>query len=304
VRYRRAAEHVAVVKGLWDSWEDDALVRNKETGQFFDETKLHELNFKGEFFSVKGPLNISRSKQGHPVLFQAGGSDSGRDLAARSADAIFARSSSLEEAKAFYRDVKQRAESYGRRGDQILIFPGISPIVADTEEEAIARHEEHAGKLTIEEALVELGRPFSYYDFSKHDLDAPFPDLGDLGSNAYRTAAERIKRTARENNLTLRETALLFARPKNHFVGTPEQIADRLQLWFEEEAADGFIIYSEVSEWFTEFVNKVVPILQKRGLFRTEYESDTFRGNLGLEFPENIHTKRRKALAEKEGANV
>jgi len=104
--------------------------------------------------------------------------------------------------------------------------------------------------------------------------------------------------------LTLRETALLFARPKNHFVGTPEQIADRLQLWFEEEAADGFIIYSEVSEWFTEFVNKVVPILQKRGLFRTEYESDTFRGNLGLEFPENIHTKRRKALAEKEGANV
>jgi FMN-dependent oxidoreductase (nitrilotriacetate monooxygenase family) len=304
VRYRRAAEHVAVVKGLWDSWEDDALVRNKETGQFFDETKLHELNFKGEFFSVKGPLNISRSRQGHPVLFQAGGSDSGRDLAARSADAIFARSSSLEEAKAFYRDVKQRAESYGRRGDQILIFPGISPIVADTEEEAIARHEEHAGKLTIEEALVELGRPFSYYDFSKHDLDAPFPDLGDLGSNAYRTAAERIKRTARENNLTLRETALLFARPKNHFVGTPEQIADRLQLWFEEEAADGFIIYSEVSEWFTEFVNKVVPILQKRGLFRTEYESDTFRGNLGLEFPENIHTKRRKALAEKEGAKV
>jgi len=253
---------------------------------------------------VKGPLNISRSKQGHPVLFQAGGSDSGRDLAARSADAIFARSSSLEEAKAFYRDVKQRAESYGRRGDQILIFPGISPIVADTEEEAIARHEEHAGKLTIEEALVELSRPFSYYDFSKHDLDAPFPDLGDLGSNAYRTAAERIKRTARENNLTLRETALLFARPKNHFVGTPEQIADRLQLWFEEEAADGFIIYSEVSEWFTEFVNKVVPILQKRGLFRTEYESDTFRGNLGLEFPENIHTKRRKALAEKEGAKV
>lgn len=290
-RYRLAQEHIDVVKGLWDSWEDDAFIRNKETGQFFDPNKLHELNHKGEFFSVKGPLNISRSKQGQPVIFQAGNSEDGRNYAARNAEAIFTGFSSFEEARLFYQDIKRRAAAYGRSVDQISVLPGIGPIVGRTQEEAESKYKQKASLVSIEKAIVALGRPFDDYDFSKHDLDAPFPDLGELGLNSQQGGSERIKRLAREENLTLREVALRLATPKGSFVGTPELVADRIQEAFETGASDGFIIQEAVPGGLKEFTELVVPILQERGLFRTEYEHDTLRGNLGLNFPVNRYSK-------------
>lgn len=301
VRYRRAAEHLQVVRGLWDSWEDDAFVRDKETGVFFDPDKLHALNHKGEFFSVQGPLNISRSKQGQPVIFQAGGSDSGRNLAAGSADAIFTGHETLEEAQAFYKDIKKRATAHGRSPDSILIFPGIGPIIGSTEEEAERLYQELVGLVTIEDALVQLGRSFTYHDFKQYPLDEPFPELGDLGSNSYRSSTDRIKRVAREEKLTLRETALWFATPRGNFVGTPEQVADKVQHWFEQGAGDGFIIHGTLPNSLKRFAEEVVPILQQRGLFRDEYEGDTLRAHLGLEFPVNRYTAAR---AEAATANI
>lgn len=296
-RYRIAEEHLEVVRGLWDSWEDDALTRDKATGQFFDPSKLHALNHKGKYFSVQGPLNISRSKQGQPVIFQAGGSDDGRNLAAKSANAIFTGHESIKEAKAFYKDIKERAAAYGRASEEILVFPGISPIIGRTEEEAESKYQAIAGLVTLEDALDQLGRPFTYHDFKQYPLDEPFPDLGDLGSNSYRSSTDRIKRIAKEENLTLRQTALRFATPRSSFVGTPEQIADTVQQWFEEGAADGFIIHTGVPSVLKDFVELVVPILQERGIYREEYESDTLRGNLGLEIPVNRYTKQRLAQA-------
>jgi FMN-dependent oxidoreductase (nitrilotriacetate monooxygenase family) len=297
-RYRRAAEHLAVVQGLWDSWEDDAFVYDKASGVFFDKTKLHTLNHKGEFFSVKGPLNIRRSAQGQPVIFQAGGSESGRDLAARTANAIFAGLETFEETQEFYGDIKRRAAAFGRSGNEPLVFPGIAPIIGGTDAEAERKYKELAELVTLEDALVQLGRPFAYYDFTKHELDAPFPDLGEIGANAYRSHSDRIKRIAREERLTLRQTALRFATPRGAFVGGPEKIADIVQHWFENGAADGFILGVGIAESLDAFLEHVVPILQKRGLFRTEYEHDTLRGHLGLPFAENRYALGHALAAE------
>ncbi|QGG54448.1 LLM class flavin-dependent oxidoreductase [Paenibacillus sp. B01] len=294
-RYRIAKEHLDVVRGLWDSWEDDAFPRDKERGIYFDRSRLHELNHEGEFFSVKGPLNISRSPQGHPVLFQAGASEVGRDYAAREADAIFADHDTLEEAAAFYADVKRRAASFGRNPDDLLVFPGIGPIVGATEEEAERKYRETAALVSAEDALLYLGRFFEHHDFSQYELDAPFPELGELGQNSFRSTTDRIKATAREQGLTLREAALQVATPRTPFIGTPEQVADRVQAWFEADAADGFMIGASVPRALEDFIDHVVPILQARGLFRHEYEADTLRGNLGLPVPENRYAAARRA---------
>jgi FMN-dependent oxidoreductase (nitrilotriacetate monooxygenase family) len=298
VRYRRAEEHLNVVQGLWDSWEDDAFVYDKARGQFYDKSKLHTLNHKGEFFSVKGPLNIRRSQQGQPVIFQAGGSESGRNLAAKTADGIFAGLETFKETQEFYADVKRRAAAFGRGENQPLVFPGIAPIIGSTDEEAERKYKELADLVTLEDALVQLGRPFTYHDFLKYDLDAPFPDLGDVGSNSYRSHSDRIKRIAREEGLTLRQTALRFATPRGAFVGSPEKIADIAQHWFENGAADGFILGVGIAESLDIFIDHVVPILQKRGLFRTEYEHATLRGHLGLGFAENRYSARQQLAAE------
>ncbi|MGG4143754.1 LLM class flavin-dependent oxidoreductase [Paenibacillus algorifonticola] len=295
-RYRIAEEYLEVTRGLWDSWEDDAFVRDKESGVFFDPEKLHRLNHKGEFFSVQGPLNIARSKQGQPVIFQAGSSEDGRNLAAKSADAVFTGHESLEEAKAFYLDVKNRAAAYGRSADEIGIFPGISPIIGHTQEEADRKYEELASLVSIDKALQFLGRFFEHFDFSQFPLDEPFPDIGDLGSNSFRSGTDKIKSKAREHGLTLRQVALSVATPRTDFIGTPEKIADLIQQWHEEEGADGFIIHSSVPKGLDDFVDLVVPILQERGIYRTEYEHDTLRGNLELPIPENRYAA--KALSE------
>jgi FMN-dependent oxidoreductase (nitrilotriacetate monooxygenase family) len=297
-RYRRAAEHLAVVQGLWDSWEDDAFVYDKETGVFFDRSKLHALNHRGEFFAVKGPLNIRRSAQGQPVIFQAGGSDSGRDLAARTANAIFAGLETFEETAEFYADVKRRAAAFGRGGREPLVLPGIAPIIGGTDEEAERIYRGLAELVTLEDAVVQLGRRFAYFDFRQHDLDAPFPELGDIGANAYRSHSDRIKHVAKTEGLTLRQTALRFATPRGSFVGSPEKIADIAQHWFENGAADGFILGVGVAESFDAFVECVVPILQRRGLFRTVYEHDTLRGHLGIPFAENRYAARQAVAAE------
>lgn len=293
-RYRIATEYLEVARGLWDSWEDDAFVRNKEAGVFFESSKLHTLNHEGEFFSVKGPLNIARSKQGHPVIFQAGASEVGKAYASKEADAIFTGHETIEEAIAFYEDVKRRAVSFGRNREDVLIFPGISPVIGKTEADAERKYQEVVDLVSAENALLYLGRFFEHHDFSQYDLDAPFPELGDLGRNSFQSGTDKIKAQAKEQGLTLRQVALSAATPRPTFIGTPEQVADRVQQWFEAGAADGFMIASSVPYGLEDFIDLVVPILQERGLFRTEYESDTLRGNLGLEIPVNRYSEAAK----------
>ncbi|MCX8282071.1 LLM class flavin-dependent oxidoreductase [Phyllobacterium sp. 0TCS1.6C] len=289
VRYRLADEYLDVVQGLWDSWEDDALVHDKARGVFFDPQKLHTLNHKGEFFEVRGPLNIARSPQGQPVIFQAGASEDGRNYAARRADAIFVHHDSLEEGRNYYHDLKQRAAGFGRDPDKLFILPGIRPVVGSTEAEVERKYQEFASLTSIENALSMLGRPFNDYDFLQHDLDAPFPDIAAHGVNSNQSQSSRIIEVARAGNLTLREVALRFATPRSDFVGTPEQVADAFERWLVERGSDGFVINVSLPKELEVLVETVIPILQKRGIFREEYESETFRGNLGLDVPRNRH---------------
>ena len=293
LRYRMAGEFLEITKGLWDSWEDDAFIRDKESGVFIDPAKMHRLDHQGEFFSVQGPLNISRSRQGRPVLIQAGSSESGRGFAAKVADAIFTGQASRADAAEFYADIKIRAAKAGRNPDEVLVMPGCAPIVGDTPEEAEAKYQEIANLVVIKDALNYLGRYFNDMDFSPYDLDEPFPDLGDFGRNGWESATDRIKEVARDENLTLREMALRSTTPRNEFIGTPTQVADAMQAWFQEGAADGFMLSNSVlPQGFNDFVDHVLPILKERGLFRTEYEADTLRGNLGLPKPENRYTEK------------
>ena len=293
LRYRMAGEFVEITKGLWDSWEDDAFIRDKESGVFIDPSKMHRLDHKGEFFSVQGPLNISRSKQGSPVLIQAGSSEAGRGFAAKIADAIFTGQATSSDAAGFYKDIKTRAEESGRDPGQVLILPGCSPVVGDTPEEAEAKYQEIANLVVIDDALNYLGRYFNDIDFSPYDLDEPFPDLGDFGRNGWESTTDRIKQVAKEESLTLREMALRSTTPRNEFIGTPTQVANSMQRWFENGAADGFMLVPSVlPQGFNDFVEHVLPILKERGLFRTEYEADTLRGNLGLPKPENRYAKK------------
>lgn len=288
LRYRMALEYIDVAKGLWDSWEDDAFIRDKESGVFFDPDKLHLLSHKGEFFSVQGPLNISRSKQGRPVLIQAGSSEAGKEFASQVADAVFTGQGSLEDSARFYQDVKGRAAKHGRDPDEILILPGCNPIVGKTAAEAERKYQEIAGLVSITDALNYLGRYFNDLDFTQFGLDEPFPDLGDFGRNGWESTTDRIKQLVKDENLTLRQMALRATTPKSAFIGTPEQVADTMQAWFEAGAADGFMMNSSVlPDGFNDFIDHVLPILKQRGLFRTEYESDTLRGNLGLPKPVN-----------------
>ena len=290
-RYEIASEYIEVVKGLWDSWEDDAFVRNKETGQFFDKSKLHTLNHEGKYFSVKGPLNIARSKQGQTVIFQAGASESGRNYAAKFGEAIFTGHETLAQAQAFYADVKTRAVSFGRNQDDILILPGISPIIGQSIEEAERKYNEVASLVSIEDALNYLGRFFDHHNFSQYDLDGPFPDLGNIGQNSFQSVANQLKLRSEQEKLTLRQIALSVATPRPTFLGTAEHIADLIEKWFVEKGADGFIIHESVPNGLIEFTEQVVPLLQQRGLFREEYEHSTLRGHLGLSVPENRYSK-------------
>lgn len=296
-RYRLAAEHLNVVQGLWDSWEDDALVHDKQSGTFFNPEKLHALNHRGEFFQVKGPLNIARSPQGQPVIFQAGASEDGKNFAAARADAVFVHHENLADGQAYYRDIKDRAVGFGRDPDDVFILPGIRPVIGSSEEEVERKYQEFANLTSIENALSMLGRPFNDYDFLQHDLDAPFPDIGAHGTNSNQSTSDKILKTARAENLTLRQTALRFATPRSDFVGTPEQVADAFERWLNQRGSDGFVINVSLPRELEVLVETVVPILQKRGIYRHEYEAETFRGNLGIDVPVNRYSNRRVAEA-------
>ncbi|MBJ6360704.1 LLM class flavin-dependent oxidoreductase [Paenibacillus sp. GCM10012307] len=300
-RYRIAEEFIQVAKGLWDSWEDDAFVRDKEKGVFFEPAKLHTLNHTGTYFSVKGPLNVARSKQGHPVVFQAGSSENGKDLAGKSADAVYTAPETLDDAQNFYRDVKQRAVANGRAPEEVLIFPGITVIVGETEEDAERIYNEVAALVSIDSALDYLGRFFEHHDFSQYPLDEPFPDLGELGQNSFQSTTNLIKRTAQEENLTLRQVALRSVTPRSPFIGSAEKVADLIQEWFAGEGADGFVIRPGAPGALHQFVDLVVPLLQSRGLFRTEYEHDTLRGNLGLPVPVNRYSLESSGTLQLQG---
>lgn len=290
LRYEIANEYIDIALGLWDSWEDDAFIRDKDSGVYADLNKMHRLNHKGKFFQVEGPLNLERSPQGRPVVFQAGGSEPGRDLAARLADAIYSRNSDIPRATEFSEDIRRRAVAYGRKPTDILIFPTITPIVGRTLEEAEAKYQERIQYVDIDLAIQYMSRFFSFYDFTQHPLDEPLPELGDIGKDSFKSTAELYLRWAKEDNLTLRQLALRVATPRGDYIGTPADVADKIQAIYETGIVDGFII----GDGLEDFVDHVVPILQERGIYRTEYESTTLRGNLELDYPVNRYTKSRE----------
>ena len=295
-RYGRALEHVRVAQGLWDSYEEGAFPRDKEAGVFFDPSRQHRLDHKGEYFQVVGPLNLERSPQGQPVIFQAGDSEDGRDLGASIGDAIFTHAQTLEQARAFRDNIRSRAAAKGRNPEDVLIVPGIFPIIADTDEEAVAKEQAIHGAKSFDRALAELGRPFGWHDFSQYDLDEVFPDVAHLGERSFRTQAEAITKHARENNLTVREVVQhQLAAHRSPFVGSPLTIANEIQRWFEGGGFDGVSISVNAPSEFARFTDQVLPILRERGVVRSEYESTTLRGNLGLPIPENRHTAARAA---------
>lgn len=294
-RYRVASEYLQVVKGLWDSWEGDAFVRDKQSGEFFAADKLHTLNHQGHYFSVQGPLNVGRSPQGRPIVFQAGASEAGKAFAAEAADAIYTRQETLEQAREFREDVRSRLVARGRDADDIRVFQGISVIIGETEDDAERRYQQTAELVTIDKALEYLGRYFEHHDFSQYALDAPFPDIGELGANSFRSTTDKIKHNARERGLTLRQAALEEATPRPSFLGTAEQVAEGLANWFIQGATDGFIVRGGTPTAFDDFVAQVIPLLQARGIYRKAYEGETLRENLGLAEPENQFAVQRNS---------
>ncbi|WP_145145092.1 LLM class flavin-dependent oxidoreductase [Roseomonas gilardii] len=282
-RYERAMEFLEVVRGLWDSWDEGAFLRDKDSGRFYDEDKLHVLDHRSRHFSVRGPLNVDRSPQGHPVIVQAGASDQGQEMAAAAADVIFAAQPDLAGGKAYYRSVKGRMARYGRDPDTLKVLPGLSVIVGRTEADA---QEKHRALQDLVDPLVGLAQIVGLMgDLSEYDVDGPVPDLPHLRET---TRGEVLIETARRENLTIRQLYMRVTASRGHLsvVGTPAQVADLMQHWMEQSAADGFnILPPYLPGGIEDFVELVVPELQRRGLYREAYESHTLRGNLGLPEP-------------------
>jgi len=291
-RYARAAEFYDVVVGLWDSWEDGALLRDKASGDYIDRDKIHFLDHAGAHFKVRGPLNITRSPQGWPVVAQAGSSEAGRELAAKTADVIFTAQTKLAEAQAFYANVKGRTARYGRSPDDIKIMPGITPVLGRTEAEAREAYEALQVLMPDDVALQSLSHISGGLDLTQFPLDGPLPELPP--SNAAKARQALVVRTARERNMTLREIARHTAAGTGHrvLVGTADYMADELETWLKQDAADGFnVICNYYPQPFEDFTRLVVPELQRRGIFRTDYEGRTLRENLGLRVPQNRHAR-------------
>ena len=299
-RYARGLEFVRVAQGLWDSYEADAFPRDRASRTFLDPSQQHALHHRGEHFQVAGPLNVSRSPQGQPVIFQAGDSEQGRDLGAEIGEGIFTHAASLAAGQAFYSDIKGRAAAKGRDPDEIVVMPGVTVYVGDTDDEAREIERElQVRDRDFDRALAELGRPFAWHDFRQYDLDAPFPQQALVhAERGFRTQAQKIAALARDNGFTLRQTVESISTPRQTpFAGSPATVATQIQEWFEARALDGLNIHLGHPDQWGRFRAEVVPILQERGIVRTQYESTTLRGNLGLPVPLNRYTKARAERA-------
>src|SRR5499433_2373005 len=285
-RYRRAREFYDVVTGLWDSWADDAFVRDVDNGIFFDPAKMHVLGHKGKYLSVRGPLNIARPVQGWPVIVQAGASDAGRQLAAETAEIVFAAGSNFAGAQRHYADIKARAERAGRNPDHLKILPGALVIVADTVEEARARRARLDSLVHYDSAIASLSIALGH-DASGFDPDGPLPQIPE--TNASKSGRERVIELAKREKLNVRQLAQrLGGYGGLAFVGTAATIADEMEQWLLERASDGFnVMFPYVPQGLDDFVERVVPELQRRAILRTEYDGTTLRENLGLPRPAN-----------------
>ncbi|GAC1346328.1 MAG: LLM class flavin-dependent oxidoreductase [Acetobacteraceae bacterium] len=285
-RYRRAREFHAVVTGLWDSWADDAWLRDPASGIFFDPARLHVLDHKGEHLSVRGPLNIARPVQGWPVIVQAGASEAGRQLAAETAEVVFASTRTIEDGQRFRADVAARMRAFGRDPDLLRVVPGALVVVGRTSEEARAKKAQLDSLVHPESGVPNLSIRLGV-DASGFDLDAPLPELP--LTNQSQTGQNALVARARRENLTVRQLAQIAGGYGGlQMVGNPGEIADTMQAWLEAEAADGFnVMFPTVPAGLDEFVELVVPELQRRGLFRRDYEGTTLREHLGLPRPEN-----------------
>ncbi|WP_422031337.1 LLM class flavin-dependent oxidoreductase [Reyranella sp.] len=299
-RYERAIEFAEVVTGLWDSWDEDAFIRDKDSGVFFDPSKLHPLHHKGKHFQVRGPLNVARSPQGRPVLVQAGASGTGRDVAARLAELVFTAQTTFEQGREFYGDVMARLPRYGRSPAEVLVMPGLYPVVAPTESEAQEKFEYLQSLIHPSVGLAVLEHTIGVHDLDKLPLDGPVPEMPD--TNGPLSRQRLLLDQARRDNLTLWELCLANAGPRGHVltIGTPSQVADEMEHWFKDGACDGFnVMPAWLPGSLNDFVDLVIPELQRRGLFRTEYEAMTLRGNLGLPQPiSRFHADRFAGAAQ------
>ena len=285
-RYRRAREFFDVVTGLWDSFADDAFIRDVGSGIYFDSDRMHVLNHKGEHLSLRGPLNIARPIQGWPVIVQAGASDAGRQLAAETAEVVFAAQGTLAGGQRFYADVKGRMEKLGRPRDHLKILPGAFVVVGDTVEEARRKRAQLDSLVHYDSAIASLSIAIGH-DASRFDPDGPLPEIPE--TNTSKSGRERVIELARRENLSVRQLAQrLGGYGGLAFVGTPSTIADEMEEWLSSEGSDGFnVMFPYLPSGLEDFVNRVVPELQRRGLFRREYEGHTLRENLGLPKPKN-----------------
>ncbi|WP_042167864.1 LLM class flavin-dependent oxidoreductase [Paenibacillus gorillae] len=289
LRYERAGEFVEVVKELWDSWEDTALLADKASGVYADLDKVREINYKGDWFTVKGPLDVPRPPQGYPVLIQAGSSPAGQAFAASIAEVVFTAQQTIEEAKVFYKSVKNQMADFGREEHELLIMPGISPILGATEQEAREKQQELDALVLPHVAVAQLSGLLNF-NLASYDLDGPLPSIP-LPATSTSGVISRIKMLislAEKEEMTIRQLSqrVIGARGHKTFVGTPGQLADLMEEWFRQEACDGFNLMPPLlPSGLNEFVNEVVPELQRRGLFRTQYRGTTLRDHLGLSRP-------------------
>jgi FMN-dependent oxidoreductase (nitrilotriacetate monooxygenase family) len=295
LRYERAREFVEVCFGLWDSWDDDAFVLDRETGVYFDPDKMHYLHHKGKYFSVRGPLNIARPPQGRPVIIQAGGSESGKELAAETAEVIFTRDASLDHARRFYADVKGRVAKFGRQPEHLKIMAGLTTIVGRTASEAEDRFQELQSMIHPIVGLEVLSEDLEGIDLSDLPIDEPIPrERIPATANRHKQFFDQIIRLIDEEHLTLRQLYLRYGAARGGEVirGTATQIADYMEASFTGGVADGFMLtFPLVPAGLDEFIELVVPELRRRGLFRDEYEGDTLRAHLGLPRPESRYSR-------------
>ncbi|MBP1206353.1 FMN-dependent oxidoreductase (nitrilotriacetate monooxygenase family) [Duganella sp. 1411] len=283
-RYERAREFHQVVTGLWDSWEDGALINDKAGGQLIDPARLRKLNHRGPHFAVAGPLNVSRSPQGRPVVVQAGGSEAGRELAAATAEVVFTAQPSLAKARDFYRDMKRRVVAYGRAPASLKVMPGLFAVVGESQGEADDKFGQLQQLIEPKAGLALLGRMIGNFDLSGYPLDGPLPELPPT-QDGQRSRQQLLTDLAQGENLTIRQLYERIAGGRGHFtvVGTAAAVADQMQAWFEQEAADGFnFMAPALPGGLDDFLSLVVPELQRRGLFRTAYQGTTLREHLGL----------------------